>query len=323
MIDSSYRNLIFLSEPDRYGRFGHQSFSLLTSWLFAHRFNCHFLPNQYSYFASKYNDYVDFSSSSRSTSIIPSNTRYLRLEGSLPDHVGNTKFNLEDSKSIQSFLLSLQSARRTSKEPICLQLPFDQTAGVFFTSINASMHSDLRQIFGKLICRRAHDYPISIAIHIRRGDVNEDSHPSWYIKDFYYLNLVYALFLFFKDGINVNIVTQGEILFHTHPELQSYVSSGQLRINCASQNFINDDEIEDFSNLLNADLLFSGQSSFSQLASLIRFGRIQVCVVKEQNSRLPHPIDVEVMAYALSDLSSIERAKTFVAKHLSHLLKKS
>jgi hypothetical protein len=203
---------------------------------------------------------------------------------------------------------------------LCLHLPFDQTAGVLMHSLTRTMHADLQKIFHKLICPHKSIRSFHIVIHVRRGDVNSSSHPQWYVNDSLYAALIEALFRCYGEMIAITVLIQGVIDLGRSDTIRYYSLSGNLRINSTFQEWINDNEIRDFSTMINADLLISGQSSFSQLAALIKNGRVPVCVVKNEESRLPHPVDVDDLVIAERDLLNVDSAeytiRTKLAKHI-------
>lgn len=254
--------LLFKSEFDRNGRFGHQFYRILTSVLLAEYFNGLFVEPMFKYFAYKANDYLSFSNHPRCALHIPSCTFLNYTEGQV-DMYGNDKLNLSDHSAYQRFMASL-SRLNTSANAVLVNLPYDQEPGklldLHFTD------SKIRTNLSSLMSTKsitAKTCPKTIVIHIRRGDVTRNRFPSWYIEDDVYLHLIMSLYQTI-GRFRLDIVTQGQLSFASQlrefPLVTIYNSTDCLN---------HQDEIRDLQLLSNASVIIGGQSTFSQVPSLI------------------------------------------------------
>lgn len=319
---NTFSNIIFLAEPDRYGRFGHQSFSQLTAWSLAHRLKAAFIPIGYRFFAEQHNSHVNYSKSSRAVLQLPGST-YHRLVGAENDKHGNTKYDLWNSCQVATFFLELNDIASLPGSHI-VHLPFDQTPGPFIFSMNCDMHGDLRSIF-QIATHKNIGAPrvVRIGIHIRRGDVTPEAHPDWFISDSYYRNLIRALYELYGEKISVSIFTQGVLSFLSDKGLGDFYARGNLVVYSSAGAWTNAEEVGHFRSLAGCDIVVSGQSSFSQLASLITSGMIQVAVVKNRDSRFPHILSGRHVIYADSHLCTMSTARMLVKEVFSDLIKKT
>jgi hypothetical protein len=315
---SNYNNVVFLAEPDRYGRFGHQTFSMMAAWALAHRLNAFFLPLPYSYFAVHHNTHASFSRSKRAIRLdINPIEDFVILSGLEPDDNGNTKYDLLDIENLCRF----EGDMRVLHKPKVMQLvrlPFDQAPGALVWRLSSDMKRDLGLIFkaqGNSRCRNNDE--ILISIHIRRGDVSPERFPDWYISDHYFENLVIALFELNIGCLKIVVLTQGSSSFLADKRFEQLIADKRLCVRTTAQQWVNENEVSDFREMLNSDIIISGQSSFSQLACLVKDGVVNVCLLKNENSRLPHVIETKNVFYAESDLNTYECAR-IVANRIFH-----
>lgn len=312
----NYKRLALVACPDRYGRFAHQTFSLLSAWSVAHALGCYFIPVKYAYFANKFNDHVSFEDSALARSQFTGEILHQSLPGVTPDSYGNTKYDLLDKEQSISFISDLAKAGSYSADSVILHLPFDQHPGRFLKNLTPAMADDLTRIFQHLfqISRkdaeliRGKKKSVIISIHIRRGDITPKAHPDWYIDDRYYEHLIEGLYYIFGDMLRIRILVQGGIswgntnffnMLYSKQILSSYVSSG---------GWLNTDDVSDFSWMLNSDIIIAGQSGFSLLASLLSFGKAQIVVTRTNVSRIPQAVTCSDRINATSDLCSLDDA---------------
>jgi len=312
----SLDRLVLIAAPDRYGRFAHQTFSLLSAWAAAHRFGCHFVPLKYSYFANKYNQFVSFGCSSRARSEFAGKTVYQMMSGVEPDVYGNTKYNLLSLDHSLAFVSELIDQHSRCADITLLELPFDQHPGRLIKSLTPTMHSDLTKVFQpfinsgrkRIIATQKNQKQILVTVHIRRGDVTPKTQPDWFIEDIYYERLIEALYHVLGDTIKIMVLSQGGMHWNNN-SLHKHLLSKEIVIEHSSGNgWINQGEIADFSTMLCSDLIVAGQSGFSLLASLIAFGRAQLVVTRHQDSSMPQPIPYCKRVNALTSLNSLEDA---------------
>jgi len=313
-----YSNIVLIPQPDCYGRFAHQAFSILAGWSIAHKIGCFFLPRPFTYFSSNFNQYVDFSVSSRSAYVFEGKSFYRRMSGKSPDMYGNTKYNLNQLDNICDFLAELELNHNPSADYILLEMPFDQTAGRFLKRLTEAMKLDLIKIFKPLGLLTSHEYSTdaksisqtSIAIHIRRGDVTPSRHPSWHIADIYYENAIHALYSLFGDKARIRILCEeSDIAWSNVSAINSLRAKGII-VDQTNYNLqMHPRAAIDFSHMLNSDILISGQSGFSMLAAMIKHGNIPLAVMKNESSYFPQSVNCTYRINAESDLVSIESAK--------------
>lgn len=106
---------------------------------------------------------------------------------------------------------------------------------------------------------------IRIAIHIRRGDVSPSSNKERYIDLSYYLDCIDTLSNIFS-GINHTI----EIYSESSIEEELLLAKNRLESIPNLIYHLDEDVIDTFKSLVNADILFAGFSSFSYSAHMLR-----------------------------------------------------
>jgi len=326
MFHQTFPNLVFKAQPDRYGRFGHQTFSLLAAWCFANRFNARFIPTQYAYFAIQYNSYVNFCDSKAAYKYNPQDPilDFCTLQGSVPDPNGNNKYNLQHPIETGFFLEELASLS-SKNHTVLVELPFDQTPGKFILNIPKYIHSDLVNIFSPLININKtinHDPPL-VVLHIRRGDVDTVNHPNWFISDERYIYIIKAVSDYMNENVRIVVLLQGSNTLAESAFIKTLINKGILRIRFTEGRWTNENEIQDFATMLNADMLIAGQSSYSLLAALIKYGRIPICIVKNRLSRIPHNVSIDNLVYCEDTLLSPVSIETAIDSSFTKYLSKA
>ena len=251
--------------PDRYGRFGHQTHSIISALLLAYISGNKVVRPKYMYFAEKWNGVIDWGKSRFSTSKIlasPIHIRYLQFRAK-PDEHGNTKDNFKNAKAIKEALDLINNSDDNS----LIFLPFDQSTGILKKLLN---HQVIKQDFLNTLINKNFNKPANkyACIHIRRGDCTRERHPEWFVSNSFYINLIKLLHGILPTDYQIHICTQGSAEWITQQLGFSY-SNRRLKINTTNQLFINDAEINDFLLMKNADLLFCAGSTFSHVAAYL------------------------------------------------------
>jgi hypothetical protein len=104
------------------------------------------------------------------------------------------------------------------------------------------------------------NHPVTIAVHIRRGDVTPNIHCERYINLSYYLDCIDCL---------QAILTQNKIKYEIHVYSEGNIETA---INLRTNFFLHIDAnvIDTFTAFVNADILFTGFSSFSYTPVFLR-----------------------------------------------------
>jgi len=105
----------------------------------------------------------------------------------------------------------------------------------------------------------------NIAIHIRRGDVNSNDHPTRFTPIEYYYRLVESFNEKFPDS---NICIFSEENKENKDEFTIFSKKPQVRV------LLNLDILTTFEHLVHADILVTSKSSFSYLAGLLNTNRV-------------------------------------------------
>lgn len=254
--------IFFDVEPDRYGRFGHQAYRLLVAVLAAEAFDAFFIPQTFRYFAFNGNQIIDFSRYYRCKSSIPAcQIIYVRNQ---VDVVGNDKFDLGTVEGFGDFV-NIVSHYKNSDGNYLIRLPFDQEPGLLMKYIYQSdrIPSALRQT----VCIDTSDQiSFDVSIHCRRGDVDPSRHPSWFIADEVYDQLI-SLLLQFCPGLNIALITQKELRLTNSAKMLSSCNSS-LTVFIADDTINSNCELRDLKLLFASKLIIGGQSGFSQIPSL-------------------------------------------------------
>jgi hypothetical protein len=280
---SSNMNKYLLASPDRYGRFGHQTTSLLAALLLAHVTNTRLIKPRYMYFCDKWNAYSDYSRSVKVSSYIPSGLKLLYLEKETSDSYGNRKWDLSSKDELTDILNRLHLASDNS----LIFLPFDQSPGLLLKLLNKEhVRKDVRRIFTfpDVLLQPTPPYA---CIHIRRGDCTRAAHPSWFVEDAFYINLIELLLAELPKVFKICLCTQGDISWLLKsPQVASSIVDKRVFIQTTDQLFINDSEVNDFVLMRNAVILFSASSSFSHLANVLGSHSVAFDVTRN----LAHPL---------------------------------
>lgn len=203
----------FIANPDRYGRFGHQSFSMLTAWALAAILDKKFVPLQYLYFERHFNSFVDFGRSKYSTSQSMRPVRFSHIRGaSIPDQYVNNRLPVNSTDGLISLLDQISEIEQDSADvEICAFLPFDQNIGILGKIIDKN-RDDLRRIFhfDQLFMQYSDlRSPIRVVIHIRRGDVSSQAHPTWHVPISIYYEVIIKLMQTSNNRCSIDIVSDG------------------------------------------------------------------------------------------------------------------
>ena len=92
-----------IASPDRYGRFGHQTHSILSAILLSYLSGNKTITPKYMFFAEKWNDYVNWSKSKYATNFVNAEANevtYLKFKNN-PDQHGNIKAKPTNANEIK------------------------------------------------------------------------------------------------------------------------------------------------------------------------------------------------------------------------------
>lgn len=299
--------IIFVAQPDRYGRFGHQTFSLLTPLLLAHYLDELFLPLKYEYFACKYNDVIDFSVSRKAASIVEGKVHFSRINRNPIDEHGNTKYDLSCASDFGELMKIVVATKEHMCDYVYLLLPFDQFPGHLLRLESSVIRSDIKTVFQDLfISSSTSTKKPRYAIHIRRGDVTPERFPHWFIPDNHYCRLIEAIAAAHSGDVSINVVTQGSITLESDV-CKMLLLSGNLRIDSSHSTWTNDMEIDSIKDLFKADYIVGGLSSFSMLPAWIKHGAHGIVFRKNDGSEYPHPVRIPCEIYIDDDLCTMVR----------------
>lgn len=299
--------IVFVAQPDRYGRFGHQTFTMLTPLLLAHYLDELFIPIGYEYFAYKYNEAIDFSASKKAVRLVEGKIEFRRISREPIDVNGNTKYDLSSACDLGELITVVKEAKASKVDYMTLLLPFDQFPGRLLGLVNPEIRRDISSIFNKLLRKDInHNGRPRYAIHIRRGDVTPESFPHWYISDSHYCNLIDAISTVHSGDVAIDIVTQGEVRLDSRV-CRELLSDGRLKISSSPSRWTNDMEIEAMNVLMNANYIVGGLSSFSMLPAWIRHGMHGIAFRKRGAGEYPHPIRIGCEVFIDEDIMTMTR----------------
>jgi len=276
---------IFFSQPDRYGRLGHQTFSILTSWLLAKKLGQVFIPIRYAYFADIFNQYVNFSDSEYAVTNLPRGTSLFSIETDDVDKYGNRKFNFDSPEGFGYFLDKLYAVSISKSCNRLIVLPFDQQPGILMRSLGDRDYEDLRRVFkGVLNLATPKDASFYIGFHIRRGDVGSNNHPEWFIDDNICCLLIETLLRLKISDYKLLVFTQGKcILPNLSPKINEACISGKLVIRDGADHFVSQrGEAMTLAEMSQCDIMIGGLSSFSLLASMLSETRLILALIKSK-----------------------------------------
>jgi len=285
--------LAFVANPDRYGRFGHQSFSMLTAWALAVLLKERFIPLPYLYFAYHFNKFVDFSRSRYATLKIESNVQFFHLPGSqVQDVAGNNRLDLSTTSGLLHMIDQIsQCQQNTRAETMVAFLPFDQDIGKLSRLIEREK-DDLRRIFhlnGLFYQDQYNTNMLKIAIHIRRGDVTRQRHPDWYVPISVYSTIISILKSNYQD-CQITIVSDGPPWSLDVLDLLKKFKNIQLRGPDSSEIYngkiLISSDIMDFACMASNDIVIGSKSTYSWLAS--RVGNCKFIPIVSEGQYMPH-----------------------------------
>ena len=251
--------------PDRYGRFGHQTTSIAAGLLLAHLTNTKLIEPRYMYFCDKWNKHANFTKSSRVATLIPKNLKISYLEKKVNDQNGNRKWDPNNKNELNELINEIVDA----DDDNIINLPFDQSAGLLLKLLNKKViRDDIKRIFSFNMDEKVVEDPY-VCIHIRRGDCTPTAHPTWYVKNEIFIQIINVLTEIIPKNFSIIICTQGDVSWINSANISTLISQNRFAISSTNQLFINDREITDMQLMLNANILIGGTSSFSRWASFL------------------------------------------------------
>jgi len=272
-----------LVSPDRYARFGHQTSSISTSLLLAYMTGSRVILPRYMYSCDKWNQYVNFSRSKFvCAEVTGSHLSAVYLENWKTDNIGNRKWVFDNTQNVQQLLTQIANTDDNS----IIFLPFDQTPGILHRLYNQTrLREDIRGVFRFDNSIVSMDNPY-VAIHIRRGDVNEESHPSWYVNNSFYIELIERLCTILPNSFGIYICIQGDKSWLQRIRLTQLGLGRKFMVSSACAGFANDYEVADFLTMKESTILFSASSGFSHWASIIGNQKLVVDVSRYNDTPL-------------------------------------
>lgn len=270
---------IFVAQPDRYGRCGHQSFSTLTSYALAICFEGQFAPISCQHFAINFNKAVNFKNSSYAWTGARKAVRNIELFSKHGDRY--LRFQTNDAAGVRELVGQIIEHLNSSdeSESILFILPFDQPIGLlsrFLTREKDDLH--------KCLVTRFQYNVKTIAIHWRRGDCNPQKYPDWYIDEETIYEISSRLASNIQDA-NFKLFTQGE---PPRKFIELCMRCKNFEINSAGAGFTNDAEVNDFVQISNSDIIIGGLSTYSILGALM--GKKKMIVLRNSGSQLTHQL---------------------------------
>jgi len=215
-------NSVFLGQPDRYGRFGHQFTSILTSYFLAATTSSLFIPLKFELLARQWNLLFDFTQSKYSLG------QFNAFDFDKLLFLDEVFFTSSSSSDFTDFvtLVKLFKQHLIPVNPNFFILPFDLKPGKLFNFLPQVHHdliSTIKLPFLTSIASFLHLKPKSyITFHVRRGDVNPQSHPGWFISD----DVVRAVIIqLSKVGLPITVITEQSTLSR---DLYSSLSNNPL-----------------------------------------------------------------------------------------------
>lgn len=314
---------VFLANLDRYGRAGHQTARMLTPFLLAHFYKGFFISSDYKFFAYRMNDIFDFYRSERS--FRGGNiSNVVNVSSGFRKPHGNDDFDTSSIHGLKHFLSTIDKVliNTKSKSQALIQLPFDQPPGLLLRLLNNnSIYDDLAKLV-KINIASSTSQKI-LAIHIRRGDVNENTYPEWWIPGHFYCQLLHTLDQQLESHWKIIIVSQEvfdqEIRIEAERINNRYVQekdsfckdSSRVVLEVAEGRWSNTEEVSALKTLIKADVIIGSISSFACLAS--RLGNNKYILVTKDvlvNQKCNLSYDLKPMLVtAVSDKGCINIAK--------------
>lgn len=275
--------------PDRYGRFGHQTSSITAGILLAHLTNTKLIEPRYMYFCDKWNKHANFAKSAQVATSVPKNLKISYLEKRDADQNGNRKWNLNNKNELNELINEIVD----SDDDNIVNLPFDQSAGLLLKLFNKKViRDDIKKIFSFDKDERIIEEPY-ICIHIRRGDCTPTNHPTWYVKNEIFINIINVLAQIIPENYSIIICTQGDVAWINSATISTLISQNRFFISSTNQLFINDREIVDMRLMLNANILIGGVSSFSRWASILGNHAVLIDINRNNENPLKEAINLD------------------------------
>lgn len=269
--------------PDRYARFGHQTSSISTGLLLAYMTESKVIWPRYMYSCDKWNKYIDFSRSKFvATEVCDANLMVNFIETPISDKLGNRKWDLNSSRELSRLVAHITAL----DDKTITFLPFDQTPGILHRLYNKKkVREDIQRVFQSCNTSTGSLYPY-VAIHVRRGDVTEHAHPSWFVNNEFYIYLLEVLDIALPSSFGIHICTQGNTDWLADVQKTIKSNGRKFTISNASNDFINDSELEDFIKMREATILFTACSGFSHWAAVTGNHKLVIDVARDYCSPL-------------------------------------
>ena len=265
---------IFLPNLDRYGRIGHQTSKIMTSFALAHIFNGKYIATDFKFFPYRANELIDFHLSAKAFKFGNIVGHHILSAGFSSPH-GNDHYDTSNRSGLRQMYSDILDVLNTytfdSFNFVIISLPFDQPCGKLINIFNHHhVYRDFRNTF---IDKRLKEPPSQeiIGIHIRRGDINETSSSSWWIPDEYYIDLITNILLSKKSSFVLRIFTQAPISNYLRSYLvelsQKY--SNKVELHITEESWSNDLEIADLIALAQSKVVIGGMSSYACFAAFL------------------------------------------------------
>jgi hypothetical protein len=165
----------------------------------------------------------------------------------------------------ESELLYLNECAEGSDDNVLVKISFPQTLIDKNPGWYDAILPQLREIKQQLILSHFKPGRTNVAIHIRRGDVDNIEHPTRFTPIEVYANIIDH---FLKAIPNVNICIFSEENEKNRNEFKILKEKNHVQV------LVNLDMLNTFEHLVCADLLITSRSSFSYIAALLNPNRI-------------------------------------------------
>lgn len=283
---------VFKSNPDYYGRFGHQTNCFMTSLILSNIFNGKFVNWSYRFAARQFNNTIDLMTHPRvfKNGYI-SHTVDIQSLKSWKDNRSRFELTtLRDCKHLfESISLVLNETASSSPmaEPkyVVVDLPYDLHPGLLFKYLSLPK---TRQILS--LCRMpTYDTTYDLAFHLRGDDVTSDGQHCWmhvdtslvdlFVKlisnsDLIHSNIINRIGLCSQEPVDVHrIQLYKSLLPAIHIDVFDRCNDlhGVLAMNC----------------MMNSRLVVSGGSSFPFYCSYLANNK-QICLINDINCAEHH-----------------------------------
>ncbi len=245
-----------IATPYYHARLGHQTYTIASAILFAYLTDSKVLRPIYEGQCKKWNQYIDWSLCElTSSNEYPNNKVTIDLF-----------YQDKDMDSLEK-LYRLMDIILASSTSSIIRLPFDQSLSVSWRSLmSPRFRKIIRPVFTSMPSPIQGDY---IAIHVRRGDVSAQKHTQLFIGSDFYRKLLRHLMDLNLTGMPIYIISEG--LEPTLVNLiKNYLDQGHSIHHLTSKDSLIsiDADVRDFSIMMNAKILITGSSNFSQWAHI-------------------------------------------------------